>query len=73
MNGTRATPTWVEGEYLVDAYPVPIKPDAAPGQYQIEIGWYDASDPTFARLQAMDASGNSVGDAVILSTKVEVK
>jgi mannosyltransferase len=72
LNGTRATPTWVEGEFLVDAYPIILKPDAPPGDYHLEVGWYDASDPSFARLQVIDANGNGAGDHVILNTTVKV-
>ncbi len=72
MNGARATPTWVEGEYLVDTYSFQVKPDAPPGEYQIEIGWYDAADPTFARLQVIDANGNGAGDRILLGQKITV-
>lgn len=70
LNGGRPTQTWVEGEFLTDTYTLDIKPDVPPGEYKILIGWYDASDPTFARLQVFDASGNGVGDFVILSQQV---
>ncbi|HEX7593278.1 MAG TPA: hypothetical protein VF429_03830, partial [Anaerolineae bacterium] len=52
-NGARPTTGWVVNEYIADTYELPIKPDAAPGKYQIEIGWYDAKDPAFARLQVL--------------------
>lgn len=73
LNGARPTQTWVVGEFLTDPYTLEIKPDVPPGQYKILIGWYDASDPTFARLQVIDANGNGVGDSVTLSQSVEVK
>ena len=72
LNGARATPTWVEGEYIVDAYPVALKPGTPPGDYRLEIGWYDASDPTYARLQVIDANGNGAGDHVILNQTITV-
>jgi len=50
-----------------------LKPDASPGDYQIEIGWYDASDPAFARLQVLDANGVPVGDHVILNKSVMLR
>jgi len=43
------------------------------GKYKILVGWYDASDPAFARLHVFDASGKDVGDFVTLSQSVEVK
>ncbi len=73
LNGARPTQTWVEGEYLTDSYTLEIKPDVPPGEYKILIGWYDASDPTFARLQVIDANGNGAGDFVELSQRVVVK
>jgi hypothetical protein len=37
------------------------------------VGWYDASDPAFARLHVFDASGKDVGDFVTLGETVVVK
>lgn len=73
LGGGRPTQTWVEGEYLTDPYTLEIKPDVPPGEYRILIGWYDASDPSFARLQVMDAGGNGAGDFVTLSQSITVK
>jgi 4-amino-4-deoxy-L-arabinose transferase-like glycosyltransferase len=73
LNGARATTSWVEGEYLADTYALAVKPDTPPGDYRLEIGWYDASDPTYARLQVIDANGNGAGDNVILRTSVIVQ
>lgn len=73
LNGARPTQTWVEGEFFTDPYTLEIKPDVPPGQYKIFIGWYDASDPTFARLQVIDANGNGAGDFVTLNQPVQVK
>lgn len=73
LSGGRPTDTWVEGEFLTDPYVVEIKPDVPPGEYQVLIGWYDAADPAFARLQVLDENGNGVGDFVTLDQKVIVK
>ncbi len=72
LNGARPTTGWVANEYLADTYELPIKPDAAPGKYQIEIGWYDAKDPAFARLQVLDDNGAPAGDHVILKTAITI-
>ncbi len=72
-NGARPTTGWVTNEYIADSYDLALKPDTAPGQYQIEIGWYDAKDPAFARLQVLDDSGAPAGDRVILKTTVVVQ
>jgi hypothetical protein len=73
LNGGRPTQTWVQGEFLTDPYTLEIKPDVPKGKYKILVGWYDASDPAFARLHVFDASGQDVGDFVTLSQEVEVK
>jgi len=72
MNGARPTTGWVANEYIVDPYDLAIKPDTPPGKYQIEIGWYDAKDPAFARLQVLDDSGVPAGDHVILKTAITI-
>ncbi|MGB8647057.1 MAG: glycosyltransferase family 39 protein [Anaerolineae bacterium] len=72
LGGGRPTPTWVEGEYLSDAYAFQVKPDAPPGEYRVEIGWYDAADPTFARLQVIDANGGGAGDRVLLDQPITI-
>src|SRR5581483_4520690 len=73
LNGGRPTQTWVTGEFLTDPYPVEINAQVPPGEYAIEIGWYDAADPAFARLQVMDEQGSAAGDHVILQESVIVK
>lgn len=73
LGGGRPTQTWVEGEYLTDPYTLEIKPDVPLGEYKVLIGWYDASDPTFARLQVIDSAGNGAGDFVTLNKPVTIK
>lgn len=73
LNGGRPTQTWVVGEYLTDPYTLAVKPDVPPGTYHVLIGWYDAGDPTFARLRVLDANGGDAGDFVTLSQPVVVK
>ncbi len=73
LNGARPTTGWVANEYLADPYELVIKPDTPAGKYQIEIGWYDAKDPAFARLQVLDDTGAPAGDHVILNTQVTVQ
>jgi hypothetical protein len=72
-NGARPTTGWVANEYIADVYELPLKADTPPGKYQIEIGWYDAKDPAFARLQVLDDNGAPVGDHVILKTTVAIQ
>ncbi len=73
LSGARPTTGWVANEYLADPYELAIKPDTPAGAYQIEIGWYDAQDPAFARLQVLDDTGAPAGDHVILKTTVTVQ
>ncbi len=67
VDGARPTTGWVTNEYIADTYELKVNTDTAPGKYQIEIGWYDAKDPSYARLSVMDEGGAAVGDHVILS------
>jgi uncharacterized membrane protein len=73
LRGARPTTTWVANEYLADAYELVLKPDTPPGVYRIEIGWYDAADPAFARVPVLDDNGVAVSDHVILETIIQVK
>jgi 4-amino-4-deoxy-L-arabinose transferase-like glycosyltransferase len=70
-NGARATTTWLAGEYLEDNYQLPFT-HLSPGSYRIEIGWYDAKDPAFARLQVFDDNGVPASDHLILQTTITV-
>jgi hypothetical protein len=72
QNGARPTTSWIANEYVADKYQLEIKPNTAPGQYPIEIGWYDAKDPAFARLQVIDGNGAAAGDHIILKTTIQV-
>jgi hypothetical protein len=37
----RPTTGWLEGEIVVDGYELPVRADAPPGEYVIEVGLYD--------------------------------
>jgi 4-amino-4-deoxy-L-arabinose transferase-like glycosyltransferase len=65
-DGNDPTTGWIAGEYIVDRYDLAIKPDAAPGQYQIEVGMYNPA--TGSRLPVRAASGDENGDRVLLAT-----
>lgn len=73
VNGTRPTSGWVANEYITDIFNIPVKADVPPGTYQIEIGWYDAKDPAFARLAALDAGGAPAGDHIILQSSIGIR
>ncbi|MFQ6001691.1 MAG: hypothetical protein ACE5LG_08495, partial [Anaerolineae bacterium] len=61
---TLPTTSWIEGEYIVDEYEIPVKEAAPLGDYLIEIGMYDAS--TSVRLPIYDQEGNQIGDRLLL-------
>jgi hypothetical protein len=63
-NGAFPTTSWVPGEYLADAYAIPFNLKAPPGQYWIEVGFYDPLDGT--RLPVADAAGQPLGDRLLL-------
>jgi len=72
LRGARPTTTWVANEYLADAYELALKPETPPGTYRIEIGWYDAADPAFARVPVLEDNGVAVSDHVILTSTVNI-
>ena len=63
--GTRPTTGWLPGEVIVDKYEIPVRPDAPPGEYVIEIGMYNAE--TMQRLRAFDEEGARIPDDGILA------
>lgn len=63
--GTYPTTSWDAGEIVVDEYLVPLPPDAPPGEYELEIGFYYL--PTLERLPVLDEAGQPVGDRVLLA------
>ncbi|MGB9594501.1 MAG: hypothetical protein ACPL7R_10245, partial [Anaerolineae bacterium] len=67
QGGARPTTGWLPGEYIADAYTLQIKPDTPPGEYWIEVGLYDAADPSFPRLPVLGADGQITGDRVLLA------
>ncbi|MBI4787701.1 MAG: glycosyltransferase family 39 protein [Chloroflexi bacterium] len=61
-DGSNPTTTWAAGEYLSDLYEIPLPSDLQ--NVQIRIGMYDPA--TGARLPVFDATGQLVGDQVVL-------
>ncbi len=62
--GGRLTDSWVTGEFLSDSFQLALPDDAPPGPYTIEVGWYDAGDPTLPRLPARGSGADR--DRVLL-------
>ncbi|MGB5932309.1 MAG: hypothetical protein WBH57_04475, partial [Anaerolineae bacterium] len=69
--GTRPTSRWLVGEIVVDEYDIPLRGDAPPGEYTIEIGMYDLISGE--RLAAFDEEGERRPDERIPLTLVEVQ
>jgi mannosyltransferase len=53
--GTFPTSTWTPGEMVIDAYRVPLAPDAPLGEALIEIGMYDPVDGQRVPVWGLDA------------------
>ena len=50
FGGLAPTQTWQPGEIVIDHHALRIPAEAAPGNYTLILGWYDANNP-FSRLQ----------------------
>jgi hypothetical protein len=72
VKGTYPTTGWVEGEVITDAHEIAVKSDAPPGDYQIEVGMYDAA--TGQRLPVFDEGGTRLpGDRILLDQVITVR
>lgn len=72
VKGTYPTTGWVEGEVITDEYEIPVKPDAPPGDYQIEVGLYDAA--TGQRLPVFDEDGTRLpGERILLDQVITIR
>lgn len=70
QDGANPTSAWVKGERVADPAVLHIAPDAAPGEYQLLLGFYDASNG--ARLPAVDATGVPLPDQAVVLARVKV-
>ncbi len=55
----RPTSNWMAGEIIADTVTLDTA-NLPPGSYPIEVGFYNAADPTFPRLTRDDGAGTSV-------------
>ena len=62
--GTLPTAGWLPGEVISDAYEIPIRPEAPPGFYVIEVGMYRAE--TGQRLSVLDEEGKVSRGSILL-------
>lgn len=71
VRGSYPTTEWRVGETIVDKYDIVIPPDAPAGQYELEVGLYDAT--TGQRLPLLDKMGQRQDERVLLSARIVVK
>lgn len=57
--GAFPTVYWKTGDLLRDTVQIPVDPNAVPGKYAIEVGWYPVGKPS-ARLNVIGASDDRV-------------
>lgn len=58
VDGTYPTSMWLTGEVIADTYHIPIRADAVPGEYHLEVGMYVAE--TGARLPIAGSADNAI-------------
>ena len=56
----RPTSEWRPGQVIPDRLTLTLPPELPTGDYQIEVGLYDAGDPLMPRLSLEDGSGDRV-------------
>ncbi len=71
VGGSRATTTWKVGELIDDRYGLQVPDDAPTGEYEIEVGMYDAVTGT--RVPVIDWQGNPVKENRVLLGVVSVR
>ena len=62
---TYPTDKWELGEVIIDFHELAISTSVPPGEYTLQAGLYD--DASGTRLKRVDASGNPIADAIVLS------
>jgi len=62
--GIYPTSAWDVDEIIIDHFAISIPAEAPPGEYELEIGFYDWR--TLERLPVLDTTGQIIGDRVIL-------
>mgnify|MGYP000925995520 FL=1 len=67
-SGNAPTSSWRVGALVEDEHIVIVDEQAPEGDYQVEVGLYDAVVPPYLRLPVRDAQGAPVDDRVILDT-----
>jgi hypothetical protein len=63
VQGTRPTSSWQAGSTVIEELVVRVPPDAPPGVYKVEAGWYLLE--TLQRLPVLDATGATIDDKLL--------
>ena len=63
-SGNAPTSSWQGNGVLADGVVVPIDSEISPGDYKLEIGWYDLA--SMERLMIMDARGQPATDKLVI-------
>jgi len=66
LDGAYPSTAWQPGRKWEETWTVPIHPNAPPGVYQVEIGWYDPA--TGERLRLVEPKDLAGADYAILTT-----
>lgn len=64
VQGSYPTSRWTPGEQVTDLYEVRLAPDAPPGHYRVEVGWYLVA--TMHRLPIVNVGGQPIGDSLVV-------
>ncbi len=71
VGGSRSTSSWEPGEEIRDSHGLALPPDIPAGEYQLELGLYDAT--TGQRLPLLTSQGDVGEDRVLVGPVVVVR
>jgi hypothetical protein len=67
----RPTPSWRDGELLLDSHPIMLDADLARGKYELVVGMYELE--TLERAPAWDSAGARLPQDALVLTSIEVR
>jgi hypothetical protein len=66
--GDYPTTCWLPGEVVGDRIPLPIRPEALPGQYELIVGMYDPANNN----QRLPTAGVGARDQAVVLTRLQI-
>jgi hypothetical protein len=72
LNGGNPTTAWVEDEMIAEPIVLSVAENAAPGNYRLLFGWYDAQ-ANFARIPLRDGEGAPIADSQAVLMELQVQ